>query len=513
MSSQNKGENDNKGDDDTNNKKDKKLDVTYYVTRLRTTTNFEFAFAMLGIILMLVQLELSWHLNTAGFFPLCKSTDPDWCDPREQAKVFPLKNGQFIINIVRGTITATTAVTLIYHNRYYSLLCDLLKLRNLIPAHATLWKSPRLSWPYIFETVLLLVHTFPGIDDIDQKNPTFILAINLGMFCRLFLLGRALRYHSSLNTSNGRFIGALTNVDFSTSFILKTALKDNPVRFVTMTFFALIVVSSYSLHVVDSYMCATYEQMKCEPISLFDSAWLLIITILTVGYGDVVPSSNGGRIITILGGLIGTLLTAVTIALTTSYLKLSRAEHKVVTFLKKDSNRKLIRNQAVVCIQSAYKYYAAKHSKFHHHNIGRYENHLFGNLRRFRELKRYVLSHDGTDATDKQITMLETMEVNMDDIRGKLEVLETSLLNEKARVDQLKLNKNGDAYDDRIQETEKKIDAPAHHEPGWAKSLENILDDSTSKILDLQKEVFQLSEAITRHISETNARLDKLEKS
>ena len=29
-----------------------------------------------------------------------------------------------------------------------------------------------------------------------------------------------------------------------------------------MTFFALIVVSSYSLHVVDSYMCATYEQMK-----------------------------------------------------------------------------------------------------------------------------------------------------------------------------------------------------------------------------------------------------------
>ena len=48
MSSQNKGKNDNKGDDDnddTNNKKDKKLDVTYYVTRLRTTTNFEFAFA------------------------------------------------------------------------------------------------------------------------------------------------------------------------------------------------------------------------------------------------------------------------------------------------------------------------------------------------------------------------------------------------------------------------------------------------------------------------------------
>jgi hypothetical protein len=498
------------GSVDGGKNKNMKADVTFYVTQLRTATNFEFAFAMLGIALMLVQLEVGWHLNTAGFFPLCKSTDPDWCDPREQAQIFPLKNGNFIINIFRGLISATTVVTLFYHNRYYNILCNLLKLRNLLPAHGTLWKSPKLAWSYVFETGLLFIHTFPGIDNIDIHNPSFLIAINLGMFFRLFLLARVLRYHSSLNTSNGRFIGALTNVNFSTSFILKTALKESPVKFVTITFFSLILVSSYSLHVVDSYMCSTYKHMKCEPVSFFDAAWLLIITILTVGYGDVVPSSNGGRIITILGGLIGTLLTAVTIALTTSYLQLSRAEHKVVTFLKKDSNRKLIRKQAVVCIQAAYRYYAAKHNKFHHHNIGKHESLLFGHLRRFRELKRYVLSHDGSDATDKQITMLETMEVNMDDLRSKLEVLESSLINEKKRVGNIK--SKGGPYANRVLDEEEKIEAPSNEEPGWAKSLENVLEDSTSKIFELQKEVFRLSETITRHISETNARLDKLEK-
>ena len=284
---------------------------------------------------MLVQLELCWHYNTSGFFPLCRSTDPDWCDPRMQAQIFPIRNGQLVVNIVRGLISATTIASLFYGFRYYSALWDLMKLRNLAPQKVSFWGSGKLFWEYLLEMAFLLVHSFPGIDNIDDKHPSFLIAMNLGMFGRLVLFTRVLRYHSPLNTSNGRFIGSLTNVDFSTSFIVKTTLKDSPVKFVTLTFLMLILVSSYSLHIVDSYMCATYESMKCEPVSFFDSCWLLVITILTVGYGDVVPASSGGRVITVLGGLIGTLLTAVTIALTTSYLKLSRSEHKVVTFLKR----------------------------------------------------------------------------------------------------------------------------------------------------------------------------------
>ena len=61
--------------------------VTWYVN---TLYKFQFSFAMIGIILMVAQLEV-WYLNTAGTFPLCKEgIDPEWCDPRSQAKVFPL---------------------------------------------------------------------------------------------------------------------------------------------------------------------------------------------------------------------------------------------------------------------------------------------------------------------------------------------------------------------------------------------------------------------------------------
>ena len=488
-----------------------KVDVTFYVNKLRRATDFQFIFGILGIILMLVQLELCWHYNTSGFFPLCRSTDPEWCDPRMQAQIFPIRNGQLVVNIVRGLISATTVVSLFYGFRYYSALWELRKLRNLAPQKASLWGSGQLVWEFLLETAFLLVHSFPGIDNIDDKHPSFLIAMNLGMFCRIVLFTRVLRYHSPLNTSNGRFIGSLTNVDFSTSFIVKTTLKDSPVKFVTLTFLTLILVSSYSLHIVDSYMCATYESMKCEPVSFFDSCWLLIITILTVGYGDVVPASSGGRVITVLGGLIGTLLTAVTIALTTSYLKLSRSEHKVVTFLKKDSNRRVIRRQAVICIQRAYRYYLSKHSKFKYHNVGTYESALFQSLSRFRELKRYVLSHDGTDATDKQITVLETMEVNIDDLRSKLEILETSLLEERKEVDATVPENSALPFGiPEGKDTRKGF--PGNKEPGWVKSVGHVINESTSKIEVLQAEVLKLSETITRHIANTNSRLEKLER-
>ena len=474
------------------------VSVTSYINTLRRLADFQFSFSMIGMILMVVQLEVAWYLNTAGTFPLCKEQiDPEWCDPREQAKVFPLTNGILLVNILRGLISASTVVSLHYQHRYYVCQCNLLKARNLLPKQATFWRSSKLLWSFVLESFCLAIHAFPGVDSVSQDDPTFLVLVNVMMFCRIFLVARVLRYHSPLNTSNGRFIGALTNVDFSASFIFKTALKDNPGQMVTITFVSLLMVGSYALHVVDSYMCATYHQLQCVPISFWDSAWLLVITILTVGYGDVVPSTNGGRFITIAGGLIGTLLTAITIALTTSYLQLSRAEHKVVTFLKKDSNRRLMRKQACICIQAAYRYHTSKVHALNERLVVTAENKLFEELRKFRNAKRYVLSNDGSDPTDKQITMLETMEVNMDDLKEKIDTLESSLVVETSPVH---------------AETELRgAGTPPSEEPAWAKSLASLLLNSEGKVGELQKEIGRLSEAVSRNIENTNTRLDALE--
>ena len=48
--------------------------------------------------------------------------------------------------------------------------------------------------------------------------------------------------------------------------------------------------------------------------------WLISITFLTVGYGDVVPHSYCGRGVSITTGLLGTCATALTVAIITKYV-------------------------------------------------------------------------------------------------------------------------------------------------------------------------------------------------
>ena len=64
---------------------------------------------------------------------------------------------------------------------------------------------------------------------------------------------------------------------------------------------------------------------RCQPVLL----QLLVMTVFTVGYGDFVPHSHGGRIITIIAGVGGVFLLAVAISTTANFLRLTRSESKV----------------------------------------------------------------------------------------------------------------------------------------------------------------------------------------
>ncbi len=62
--------------------------------------------------------------------------------------------------------------------------------------------------------------------------------------------------------------------------------------------------------------------------SLFDGLWWAVITLTTVGYGDVVPHTLGGRVFTFLILIIGLGIVAVPTGLLSSALSAARAEEK-----------------------------------------------------------------------------------------------------------------------------------------------------------------------------------------
>ncbi|DBA04188.1 TPA: hypothetical protein N0F65_004296 [Lagenidium giganteum] len=422
------------------------------VSHQKRHTTFQLFYAMFGLVLMVVQMEYLWLSNTKGLELPCvpakiaNGTDIG-CFHKLPHEV-PVAEGRMILHSLRVLISLSTVLMLYYVYVYYAAECEVMKIKNIVPPKATLLSSS-LRNHLVAECLVLAVHPFPGLDSVDSQWPHLVVFVSLLMFARVFLILRVVQFRHSFNTSNGWFISSLTNVDFTTTFFLKSTLKNYPSRCIIACFVLLLGVVGYSLFVVERFLCAFDRNARCEPMGLDDALWTLIITMLTIGYGDVVPRTVPGRVFAVLAGLFGTIFIAVTIAVMSNYLVLTRSEHKVNAFLKKDENRRLINDHAARAIQAFMQLRSAQYHANASTNgttttsastttsnttgksrigrkakgVERAEMKVFDVLKEYRRVKRYVNSHDVSDPLDKQMTMLEMMEVNVEYIRTRIEEL------------------------------------------------------------------------------------------
>lgn len=86
---------------------------------------------------------------------------------------------------------------------------------------------------------------------------------------------------------------ALTNVEFDSSFILKTVLKDRPATLLGAVLVLCLFAAAYMIRMVESLECSYYPSLGCAPLSFADALWLVVVTTLTIGYGDLVPHTTG----------------------------------------------------------------------------------------------------------------------------------------------------------------------------------------------------------------------------
>jgi len=75
---------------------------------------------------------------------------------------------------------------------------------------------------------------------------------------------------------------------------------------------AILVVLFFFLSIVMYYGGGAVNTATRTQSSLGETFYFCAVTALTIGYGDVVPTTTLGRIITVLLGLLGVLMTGVT---------------------------------------------------------------------------------------------------------------------------------------------------------------------------------------------------------
>ena len=302
----------------------------HLINRRRTIVNIELALALFGILLMLIETELFFGGYTT------KSEAPSI--------------------IIKSAISVLTILLLMA-------VCCYHITGVMIQMTDNSWEDWRLAmtfpWTYMkigLELLVCALHPIPGniliaLYGVDGSYRMVSLdsILSILMLLRLYIVGKFMVMHSHLlKDTSTQSLGALNKVRINTVFVFKALMSTIPGTMLICLMIAILVIDSWALRT-----CEVYYDADAIESSYFNSLWLIAISFLTIGYGDFVPGTYCGRIVSVSTGLMGVGTTALLVAVLASKLEQTRPEKYVHNFVSRVKLDKIRKNAASDVIKHA----------------------------------------------------------------------------------------------------------------------------------------------------------------
>ncbi|EJW79170.1 hypothetical protein WUBG_09921, partial [Wuchereria bancrofti] len=178
--------------------------------------------------------------------------------------------------------------------------------------------------------------------------------LSIPMFFRLYWLCRVMLF----TDASSRSIAGLNRVNFNARFILKTLMTLCPGTVLMIFTASLWVIAGWILR-----LCERHDTV--DPINIhsqkhqdyLNSLWLIAITFLSVGYGDIVPNTYCGRAMAVITGILGTCTSSMVVAVIARKLELTRAEKHVHNFMMDTQLTKQLKHTAANVLRETWLIY------------------------------------------------------------------------------------------------------------------------------------------------------------
>lgn len=116
----------------------------------------------------------------------------------------------------------------------------------------------------------------------------------------------------------------------SSLFAVKCFLRTHPFKSLLVAFASTLVLTAYALAIVEA-------PVNPDLAPLWNSVWLVVLTMGTIGYGDLTSVTVAGQVLLVFGGmlagilLVGILVSGFLNATTSSKVKTSnRVRHYII---------------------------------------------------------------------------------------------------------------------------------------------------------------------------------------
>ncbi|XP_068613150.1 small conductance calcium-activated potassium channel protein 2 [Brachionichthys hirsutus] len=382
-------------------------------------SDYALIFGMFGIVVMVIETELSWGVYT--------------------------KSSMYSLAL-KCLISLSTVILLgliiAYHAREVQLF--------VIDNGADDWRIAMTMERVLLIALELLVsavHPVPGDFKFQWRarlafsyTPSHVeadldMVLSVPMFLRLYLIARVMLLHSKLFTdASSRSIGALNKVHFNTRFVMKTLMTICPGTVLLVFSISLWIIAAWTVRV-----CERYHDAQDVTSNFLGAMWLISITFLSIGYGDMVPHTYCGKGVCLLTGIMGAGCTALVVAVVARKLELTKAEKHVHNFMMDTQLTKRIKNAAANVLRETWLIYKhTKLKKIDHSRVRKHQRKFLQAIHQLRSVKmeQRKLSDQANTLVDLS-KMQSVMYELMSELNDRSEDLERQMLSLEQRVEQL----------------------------------------------------------------------------
>uniref|UniRef100_A0A3Q2QR98 Potassium calcium-activated channel subfamily N member 1 n=1 Tax=Fundulus heteroclitus TaxID=8078 RepID=A0A3Q2QR98_FUNHE len=298
--------------------------------------------------------------------------------------------------VLKGLISISTAILLglilMYHAREIQLfmvdngaddwrIAMTLERILLIALELLVCAVHPIPGQYVFTWTARLAFSYTAsVADADVD-----ILLSVPMFLRLYLIGRVMLLHSKLFTdASSRSIGALNKINFDTRFVMKTLMTICPGTVLLVFSVSCWIIAAWTVRV-----CERYHDAQEVTSTFLGAMWLISITFLSIGYGDMVPHTYCGKGVCLLTGIMGAGCTALVVAVVARKSELTRAEKHVHNFMMDTQLYKKIKNTAANILRETWLIYKNTKlvKKIDHARVRQHQRKFLQAIHQLRKLK------------------------------------------------------------------------------------------------------------------------------
>ena len=235
---------------------------------------------------------------------------------------------------------------------HYHIKLILLKSANILSKYDNIFTSGQYKYLFI-ELFLVSIFFPPYVNEAisgELLNVYFIYNLNaifsIFVIAKCYLILRVYTLYSRWTSDSANSIGNKYNVKVGLHFALKAELKNRPYTMLTIATAIALAILAFAVRTFEYGIVEpenTYVNIKGDNDlqELQNCFWLIIVTMITVGYGDMFPKSHFGRFIVIIAAIIGMLLVSlivVSLAVLTEFTDEEKKAYNVIKKIQADSS-------------------------------------------------------------------------------------------------------------------------------------------------------------------------------